>query len=68
MSGQSLSDLIGREPCCEEDYGGSHYHCARCGAVCSMMGNSPEDCELAREHGRDRPERISPSESLSDAG
>lgn len=52
-----LAQWIGREPCCDEDLGGSHYHCAKCGAVCSMMGHSTEKwCALAREQGRDRPE------------
>jgi hypothetical protein len=27
------------EPCCAEDYGGSHYHCAHCGKVSSMYGH-----------------------------
>lgn len=35
-----LSEIIGREPCCDEDLGGSHYHCGRCGGVSSMMGHS----------------------------
>jgi hypothetical protein len=34
-----MRDLIGREPCCDEDYGGSHYHCSQCNGVCSMMGH-----------------------------
>ena len=25
--------------CCSEDYGGSHYHCACCVGVSSMMGH-----------------------------
>jgi hypothetical protein len=29
----------GRERCCEEDFGGSHYHCAHCGQVSSMQGH-----------------------------
>lgn len=34
-----LRDRLGREPCCSQDYGGSHYHCARCGAVTGMYGH-----------------------------
>lgn len=29
---------LGREPCCPEDWGGSHYHCARCSRVSGMYG------------------------------
>jgi hypothetical protein len=47
------------ERCCDEDYGGSHYHCARCGAACGMMGHTPASCEVARGMGLDRPERVS---------
>jgi hypothetical protein len=25
--------------CCSEDYGGSHYHCARCQEVCGSHGH-----------------------------
>ena len=28
-----------RPKCCDEDYGGSHYHCAQCGEVTGMMGH-----------------------------
>ncbi len=31
--------LIGRKPHCDQDYGGSHYHCAKCNGVSSMMGH-----------------------------
>lgn len=34
-----LSEIIGREPCCDKDLGGSHYHCGRCNGVSSMMGH-----------------------------
>jgi hypothetical protein len=27
--------LSEREPCCPDDYGGSHYHCPYCGCVSS---------------------------------
>lgn len=27
------------EPCCEKDYGGSHYHCGHCGEVTGMYGH-----------------------------
>lgn len=47
----------GRERCCDEDYGGSHYHCTRCGAVTSMMGHySKDECEDSISLGHDRPE------------
>lgn len=26
------------ERCCDQDYGGSHYHCGGCGQVSGMMG------------------------------
>lgn len=29
----------GREPCCPLDFGGSHYHCARCDCVTGMYGH-----------------------------
>ncbi len=29
-------------PCCDEDYGGSHYHCGHCREVTSMMGHYVE--------------------------
>lgn len=29
--------------CCEEDYGGSHYHCANCGEVSGMYGHYVKD-------------------------
>lgn len=25
--------------CCNQDYGGSHYHCSNCGAVTGMLGH-----------------------------
>ncbi len=28
-----------RGPCCDEDWGGSHYHCGYCGAVTGMYGH-----------------------------
>lgn len=28
-----------REPCCDQDFGGSHYHCGHCGEVSSMQGH-----------------------------
>lgn len=28
--------------CCEEDFGGSHYHCAKCGKVGGMYGHAEE--------------------------
>lgn len=34
-----LARMIGREPCCDQDFGGSHYHCPRCWAVTSMLGH-----------------------------
>lgn len=34
-----------RCPICGYDGGGSHYHCPKCGGVCSMMGHRPEDCD-----------------------
>lgn len=35
-----IADLErGRDRCCDQDYGGSHYHCGRCGEVASMMGH-----------------------------
>ena len=30
---------LGRPRCCDQDFGGSHYHCARCGAVTGMYGH-----------------------------
>lgn len=30
---------FGHARCCEEDYGGSHYHCARCDGVTGMYGH-----------------------------
>ena len=36
---RELSATIGRDPCCPDDFGGSHYHCAYCGCVCGMMGH-----------------------------
>lgn len=32
-------DEIEHERCCDQDYGGSHYHCANCGLVSSMFGH-----------------------------
>lgn len=29
----------GRIRCCEDDYGGTHWHCAKCNGVTSMMGH-----------------------------
>lgn len=26
--------------CCDQDFGGSHYHCGNCGQVSSMYGHS----------------------------
>ncbi len=31
--------MTGWRRCCEEDWGGSHYHCAGCGAVTGMYGH-----------------------------
>jgi hypothetical protein len=31
--------LSEREPCCPDDYGGSHYHCPYCGCVSSYQGH-----------------------------
>ena len=28
-----------RRLCCDQDYGGSHYHCAKCEAVTGMFGH-----------------------------
>lgn len=28
-----------RERCCDQDQGGSHYHCGNCGEVSSMLGH-----------------------------
>ena len=30
---------LGRKRCCEEDFGGSHYHCGHCGEVSGMYGH-----------------------------
>ena len=29
----------GRIRCCEDDFGGSHWHCGRCGRVSSIYGH-----------------------------
>ena len=58
LSVEDRTKLIGRVPCCIDDTGGSHYHCARCGKTSSMQGHysrihgtefhfcCPGDCEL----------------------
>ncbi len=33
----------GRNRCCIEDFGGSHYHCAKCNRVTGMMGCGEQD-------------------------
>ena len=49
----------GREKHCAEDEGGSHYHCARCGAVTSMYGHyTNAECDDARAADLDRPEFV----------
>ena len=59
MDHDALTHLIGREPHCVEDMGGSHWHCAKCGAVSSMMGHGDvKFCDMAREQGRSRPEFV----------
>jgi len=41
---QYLDDDDDEEPCCEDaDELSSHYHCAKCGERCSMMGH--DDCQ-----------------------
>lgn len=36
----NLADAyLNRERCCDEDFGGSHYHCSQCNAVTGMMGH-----------------------------
>ena len=52
---QDNSIAYGRERHCDEDHDGSHWHCSRCGAVCSSEGHEPSMCELARKRGKDRP-------------
>ena len=42
----NLEEVMGREPCCDEDYGGSHYHCGRCGKTSSMMGHLTTYCKV----------------------
>ena len=49
------SIAYGRERHCDEDHDGSHWHCSRCGAVCSSEGHEPSMCELARKRDKDRP-------------
>ena len=41
--------FIGRKPCCEQDFGGSHYHCGRCNGVTGMMGHSTVFCKVTGE-------------------
>jgi len=55
MNEPDWNALIGRERCCDEDYGGSHYHCAKCGGVCGMMGHMDATCDVYRAKGLDRP-------------
>jgi hypothetical protein len=31
--------LAGRTRCCDQDHGGSHYHCGRCNGVTGMYGH-----------------------------
>ena len=62
---ERVREEIDDRPCCDEDYGGSHYHCVRCGAACSMMGHTDEGCALAREQGRDRPQFITEPEETN---
>lgn len=38
----------GRRRCCDEDFGGSHYHCGRCRRVSGMMGCAWKDEECKR--------------------
>ncbi len=33
----------GRNRCCIEDFGGSHYHCAKCNRVTGVMGCGKKD-------------------------
>lgn len=48
---------FGRAECCDEDFGGSHNHCTRCGAVTSSFGHqTAEECEDARTLGLTRPQ------------
>lgn len=38
MTISSFPDPMREQPCCDEDTGGSHYHCGRCGKVGGMQG------------------------------
>lgn len=41
--------MFGREQCCPDDYGGSHYHCVKCGCVSSMLGHHKGECPPENE-------------------
>lgn len=39
MSSPLEDGILGRPRCCDDDFGGSHYHCGSCGEVSSSMGH-----------------------------
>lgn len=36
---KEFAEMQGRDRCCDQDYGGSHYHCGNCGKASSMLGH-----------------------------